>query len=162
MNTNSKASVIARINAVLSDLGRAKDHFRDAPKRTGADRKTAEDELLFSHGKAHETLAVLRNGLLSDVKDECQPLFQCNQQVIGGTIASVRRKLRERFSEFPMATANAEMLLMYFEAELRFMCHFKALHTQAMAEDRMRDNPNCYGVDGEPNDVGNRVGKPEE
>ena len=160
--TNSKASILASIKKAFDISASAVEVYRDAPKQTAKYRQENADRLLDTMISVSNMLDNLHHKIDREVKEEFGPLFHCNKETVDATIVNVRGEMLKRFAHFPIAAALIETFMLYFESEFKFMCHFKALHTQAMAEDRMRDNPDCYGVDGEPNDIGNRVGKPKE
>lgn len=145
MNTNSKAAILARIKNLQTRLHSMRmEYDTSASKARGA--------VLFQGvTQVDDALAQLHAEIAATVKEETSLPFQFNEQTFKATMELARKQILQRFSGFPMAAALAEMVILFLESEMRMTTHFRALHKEAMADDRMRGNPDFYGVDGEPN-----------
>lgn len=158
MNTMSKASVLARLRHLHSMSNAAVDTMDKT-------RKTSKHALghASSVQDVNDSLKRLIDDIEKQITEECTPAFHYDPKTIAATMDHVAKKMRERFKDFPIAAALIETMLLFFDAELRYFASFLALRAAAGAEERQNPvHKSFYHVNGESNDIGNRVGKPPE
>lgn len=148
VTTRSKASILARLNALSANLHARRNTFvREA---TSGSPSAAGSELSDGVIAIAADLDTFIKTIEKEVEEECDPLLFYDQKTFEVTAQQAREEVVKRFAHFPMSAALIDMFLMFFELKLQFNSSFLALREKCGAEDRSKNNPSHYNTNGDP------------